>query len=416
MPADTKLYDALGVSPSATEGDLKKAYRKKQIKYHPDRPTGNTEKFKAASTAYEILKDADKRRLYDEHGEEGLKMAAQGGGRGGGGFGDLFDIFGGGFGGGQERHDDSRTENVVHELGCTLEDLYNGKVKKLMVHRKCLCTECEGTGSKSGGKAPTCPQCKGRKVEMQYRRIGPGFVQQVQAPCSKCNATGVFVPRSDQCTKCKGGSGLISKKEQIEVHIDKGMLDGHQITISGKADEAYGKITGDVIIVVKEKPTRNGFKRQGMDLVTKMDITLAEALTGFQKPVKHLDGREIVVTSEPGSVIKHEKVMIITGEGMPKYRSPFELGRLFIIFAVHFPETVDPVAAKALREVLDYPEPPKLKPDAEIKGLEDFNEDRDRGPGSGVFSGETGGGAYNDEPRMRGMGGMGGPGVQCANQ
>eukprot|EP00038_Savillea_parva_P006250 m.162515 g.162515 ORF g.162515 m.162515 type:complete len:421 (-) comp12204_c0_seq1:186-1448(-) len=420
MVADTKLYDALGVNPAASASEIKKAYRKKSMKYHPDRPTGDEEKFKLASAAYEILKDDQKRELYDAHGEEGLKM---GGGdmRPGGPFGGLFGgLFGDQFGGGQAR-DSSKTEDVVHELGCTMADLYNGKVKKLAINRNILCSACKGTGSTNpnAGKS-TCDTCNGQGSEVQYRRLGPGFVQQVHVECTKCGGSGQYVARKDQCQERGCRQGLVRKKETIEANVDKGMLDGQRITLHGKADEEYGKTTGDVVLIVRERPSPGfEFKRQGMDLITKMDISLGEALTGFHRVIKHLDGRNVVISSPPGKVVKHEDVKIISGEGMPKYRSPFEKGRLFVIFQVAFPEdgSIDEATAMALRKLLPYPTQPERPAEAEDCELEDFDQDRDRGPGSGPFSGKGMGSAYDEDdgPRM-GMGGRGGPGVECANQ
>jgi DnaJ-class molecular chaperone len=420
MVADTKLYDALGVSPDADSSTIKKAYRKKSLKYHPDRPTGDEEKFKLASAAYEVLKDDEKRQLYDAHGEEGLKMGA-GGGMPGGGFGDLFGgLFGGDpFGGGGGRgRDNNRTQDVVHELGCTLADLYNGKTKKIAINRNILCSGCQGTGSKNpSAGAPTCDNCQGSGTQIEMRRLAPGFVQQVQARCKRCDGSGTYVPRKDQCQEPKCNGGRQRKKETIEVNIDKGMMDGQKITFHGKADEEYGKTAGDVVLIVREKPS-NGFefKRQGMDLITKLEIKLGESLTGFRRVVKHLDGREIVITSPPGKVIKHEDVKIISGEGMPKYRSPFEKGRMFVIFEVAFPEDgeIDQATAEKLRALLPYPKQPDVGEDTEEYELEHFDQDRDRGPGSGAFSGKGSSSAYDEDEGGPGI--RMGRGVECANQ
>jgi len=340
----------------------------------------------------------------------------------GGPFGGLFGgLFGDQFGGGGRGRDTNKTDDVVHELGCSLADLYNGKVKKLAINRNILCVPCNGTGSTnpSAGRA-TCDDCNGQGTEVQYRRLGPGFVQQVHVECQKCKGSGFYVARKDQCQERGCRQGLIRKKETIEANVDKGMLDGQRITLHGKADEEFGKTTGDVVLVVKERPSPGfEFKRQGMDLITKMDISLGEALTGFRRVIKHLDGRNVVIASPPGKVIKHEDVKVIPGEGMPKYRSPFEKGRLFVIFQVAFPEdgSIDETAAMALRKLLPYPSQPALPAEAEECELEAFDQDRDRGPGSGPFSGKGHGSAYDEDdegPRMR-MGGGGG-GVECANQ
>jgi DnaJ-class molecular chaperone len=425
MVKETKLYDALGVSPGASASEIKKAYRKKAMKYHPDKNKGNTaaeEKFKLCSAAYDVLQDEEKKQTYDMHGEEGLKGG--GGGPGGpGGFGDIFDMFGGGgMGRGRSQRDTSKTRDVVHQLRVTLTDLYNGKIKKLAINRKVLCPDCNGTASTkpNAGKA-SCDPCNGQGVQVQLRRLGPGFVQQVQVECKQCSGTGSFVERKHRCQSC-GMDGLNKKKQTIEVNIDKGMMDEQKLVFHNMADEEVGKTTGDVIIVIDEKPAPGYevLKRQGMDLITQMEITLGEALTGFKKVFKHLDGREVVITSKPGEVVKHEEIKIIPGEGMPQYRDPYSKGRLFIIFKVKFPESgyCEAAGLAAIRKYLPVPAPPKLGEDAEEAELMAFNEDREPGPGASVFSGKGGSSAYDEDERggMGGMGGMGGPGVQCANQ
>lgn len=425
MPRDTKLYDALGIAPDADEGAIKKAYRKKSLKYHPDRPTGDEEKFKKASAAYEVLKDERKRQLYDQHGEEGLKMADGGmGGGGGGPFGGLFgglfgDQFGGG-GGGRGQPDTNRTADVQHEISASIEEMYNGKVKKLSINRNVLCPKCRGTGSnKPDAGRSTCGQCQGQGVEVQYRRLGPGFVQQVQVECQKCSGSGYYIDKKHQCQERGCKSGLIRSKETIEANVDKGMLDGQRITLHGKADEEFGKTTGDVVLIVREKPAPGfEFKRKGMDLITKMDITLSESLTGFHRVIKHLDGRHIVINSPPGKIVKHEDVRTISGEGMPKFRSPFEKGRLFVIFEVKFPSDgeIDSATAMALRKMLPYPVQPEMPAgESDEYGLEHFDQEKDRGPGAGAFSGKGSGSATDeDEGGMRMP--RGGGGVECANQ
>lgn len=170
---------------------------------------------------------------------------------------------------------------------------------------------------------------------------GPGFVQQVHVECTKCGGSGQHVARKDQCQERGCRQGVVRKKETIEAVVDQGMLDGQRITLRGKADEEYGKTTGDVVLIVKERQMPGvEFKRKGMDLITKMDISLGEALTGFKRVIKHLDGRDVVISSPAGKVVQHEAVKIISGEGMPKcvfssspscWVVPFLI--LFILFA-----------------------------------------------------------------------------------
>lgn len=418
MVKETKYYDLLGVKPDASASELKKAYRKKAMKYHPDRnkEEGAEEKFKTISVAYEVLSDDEKRQLYNAHGEAGLNGEGGRGGFGGGDpFSSMFDIFGGG--GGRHRRDNSRTEDVVHHLKVDLATLYKGKTKKLVIHRQVNCSDCNGTGSNQpGATKPVCEPCNGQGVKMQMRRLAPGFVQQQQVQCDECNGTGFFVPARYRCqtTGCSM-SGLVKKKETIEVHIDPGMMDGQKITFSGKADEEYGKTTGDVVIIIDEQPAkgRENLQRKGMDLITKMDITLGEALTGFKKVFKHLDDREVVINSPPGMVVEHEGVHTVINEGFPKYKNPFEKGRLFIVFNVIFPKSnfADERTLKTIRSLLPVGSDPVVGDDAEEVDLQVFDKDRERGPGSGVFSGKTTSSYEEDDPRMHG-----GQNVQCAQQ
>jgi len=187
MVKETELYDLLGVAPTASSSEIKKSYRKKAMKYHPDKnPSPEaSEKFKLMSAAYEVLSDDDKRGTYDRFGAEGLKGGGGGGGPGGM---DPFDIFGQMFGGGRGRRqrDDSRTEDVVHELGVSLQDLYCGKTKKLAINRQVL-----AAGEENKSRSEThCAECQGTGVTIKLRQLGPGFVQQVQAKCASCGGRG----------------------------------------------------------------------------------------------------------------------------------------------------------------------------------------------------------------------------------
>jgi DnaJ family protein A protein 1 len=414
MVKETAYYDLLGVAPTASESELKKAYRKKALKYHPDRNPDAGDKFKLVSAAYEVLSDSEKRAMYDRLGEEGMK---QGGGHGHGG-GDPFDLFGNLFGGGRRRREESnRTEDVMHELGVSLVDLYNGKTKKLAINRKVCCTDCGGSGSSKPGMQATCQQCGGSGMEIKLRPIGPGMVQQIQTRCDRCRGSGKYIEKKYQCKSCDG-DGLVRKKETIEVVIDKGMMDGHRLTFHGMADEEQGKTTGDVVIILDEKPAPGfDFQRQGMDLITRQEITLSEALTGFKRVIKHLDGRKIVYKSPPGNVVQHEDVKIIYEEGMPKHGDPFQKGRMFITFKVKFPEKDFCSLAQLaeLRKILPAGEKfeQPAGDDVEEYEITDYDQDTEPQPGAQHFNGKGAGSAYDDDGPGRGRGGGG---VECASQ
>jgi DnaJ family protein A protein 2 len=201
MPKDTKYYDLLECSPDASENDLKKAYRKAALKYHPDRNSDPTagERFKEISHAYEVLSDPQKKEIYDRYGEEGL--TGDGGGHGGMSAEDLFShLFGGG--GRSQQRGPRKGKDMSHGLKVSLEDLYKGKVSKLALQKQVLCTGCEGRGGKEGS-VQSCRGCNGRGVKIIMRQMGP-MIQQMQQTCPDCNGEGETIRDKDRCKQCNG--------------------------------------------------------------------------------------------------------------------------------------------------------------------------------------------------------------------
>ncbi|XP_075884528.1 dnaJ homolog subfamily A member 2a isoform X2 [Nelusetta ayraudi] len=251
---DTKLYDLLGVSPSVTENELKKAYRKLAKEYHPDKNPNAGDKFKEISFAYEVLTNPEKKELYDRYGEQGLR---EGGGCGPG-MDDIFShIFGGGlfgFMGGQSRSRNGgrrRGEDMVHPLKVSLEDLYNGKTTKLQLSKNVLCSTCNGQGGKTGA-VQKCTTCRGRGMRIMIRQLAPGMVQQMQSVCTDCNGEGEVISEKDRCKKCEGKK-VVKEVKILEVHVDKGMKHGQKITFGGEADQAPSVEPGDIVLVLQEK-------------------------------------------------------------------------------------------------------------------------------------------------------------------
>ncbi|KAJ7568975.1 hypothetical protein O6H91_01G055400 [Diphasiastrum complanatum] len=353
---NTKYYGILGVSKNASQDDLKKAYKKAAIKNHPDKG-GDPEKFKELAQAYDVLSDPEKREIYDQYGEDALKEGMGGGGSSHNPF-DIFEsFFGGGNPFGVKKGSSSggrrqrKGEDVVHPLKVSLEDLYKGTSKKLALSRNILCPKCKGKGSKTGASS-TCAGCQGSGMKVTIRQFGPGMMQRLQSVCPDCRGSGETISEKDKCGQCKGKK-VVQDKKVLEVHVEKGMLHGQKITFQGEADEAPDTITGDIVFVLqlKDHPM---FKRKGDDLFVEHSLTLTEALCGFQFALTHLDGRQLLIKSAPGEIIKPGQFKSINDEGMPQYQRPFMKGRLYLHFSVEFPESgaISSDQCKALEAVL----------------------------------------------------------------
>lgn len=332
MVKDTKYYDILGVKPNSTSDELKKAYRKLAMKYHPDKNPNEGEKFKAISQAYEVLFDPKKREIYDRGGEDAIKEG--GSGHSGRSPMDIFDMFFGGGGGGRSRGP-QKGKDVVHQLQVSLEDLYNGSTRKLALQKNIICPKCEGYGGKKGS-VETCGNCRGTGMQVRIQQLAPGMVQQIQSVCHECHGQGERIASKDRCKTCNGRK-VTRERKILEVHVDKGMKDSQQIRFSGEGDQEPDLEAGDVVIVLDEEK-HSVFERHGSDLALRMELSISEALCGCQKVIETLDKRSLVVQTIPGEVIKHGEVKCVMGEGMPQYKNPFEKGRLLVKFEIKFPE------------------------------------------------------------------------------
>ncbi|KAK1886550.1 DnaJ like subfamily A member 1 [Dissostichus eleginoides] len=333
MVKETGFYDTLGVKPNATPDELKRAYRKLALKYHPDKNPTEGEKFKQISQAYEVLSDAKKREVYDRGGEKAIKE----GGR---------------------MHRERKGKNIVHQISVTLDDLYNGATRKLALQKNTICERCEGRGSRKGA-AQMCMSCHGTGMQVRMHQLVPGMVQQVSTVCHSCQGQGQRISHKDRCKTCVGRK-IMRQKKVLEVHIDKGMRDGQKIVFHGEGDQEPGIEPGDIIIVLDQRE-HSTFTRKGEDLVMSIELQLVEALCGFKKPVQTMDNRTLLITSNPGELIKPGDTKCVVNEGMPMYRRPFEKGRLIINFTVVFPKA-NFLSKDRLKELERFfPE----KPDAE---------------------------------------------------
>ncbi|XP_015514956.1 dnaJ homolog subfamily A member 1 isoform X1 [Neodiprion pinetum] len=375
MVKETTFYDVLGVKPGCAQEDLKKAYRKLALKYHPDKNPNEGERFKQISQAYEVLSNPEKKRIYDQGGEQALKE----GGMSGGGFSspmDIFDMFfGGGFGGGRGgRRRERKGQDVIHQLSVSLEELYKGTVRKLALQKNVICDKCEGIGGKKGS-VEQCPTCRGSGMQVQIQQLAPGMIQQLQSMCSDCKGQGERINPRDRCKHCNGRKTVRDRKI-LEVHVDKGMVDGQKIVFTGEGDQEPELEPGDIVILLDEKE-HEVFKRTGNDLIMRMQLELVEALCGFQKVIRTLDDRDLVVTCIPGEVTKHGDVKCVLNEGMPVYKDPFTRGRLIIQFVVNFPKIIDPVMIPALEQCLPPREEVMIPDGAEECMLTDLDPEQE---------------------------------------
>ncbi|XP_043225194.1 dnaJ homolog subfamily A member 2-like isoform X2 [Amphibalanus amphitrite] len=388
-----------------------KAYRKLAKEFHPDKNPEAGDKFKEISFAYEVLTDPQKRRIYDTQGLRGLQEGG-GGGHDMSGFGeDIFShFFGGGLDGmfagmGGRHRGPRRGEDTVYPLKVTLEDLYNGKTSKLQLSKSVVCAACGGTGGRSGKAPEPCRGCHGRGIKLHTRQIGPGMVQHKQVMCSDCHGEGELMNERDRCRACHGQK-TTSEVKILEVHVDKGMRDGQKISFRGEGNQKPGIEPGDVIVVLQQVP-HEVFQREGHDLYMTKKISLTESLCGFQIPIKHLDDRTVVISSEPGTVLAPGTRRGVRGEGFPIHRSPFDKGNLYVRFDVDFPENQwAPESVYPKLEPLLPPRPAFTKPSGahvEDVHLDDFD------PSSQSRSSRAE--AYDEDEEMHG-----GPGVQCAHQ
>ncbi|EDS88623.1 DNAJ homolog subfamily A member 2, putative, partial [Entamoeba histolytica HM-1:IMSS] len=334
MPKETGFYDVLGVSTDATLEQIKKAYKKMAIKYHPDKNPGDTvaeENFKEVAEAYAVLSDSDKREVYDKYGKKGLEEGGMGG------F-DMNDIFAqffpgmAGMGGFEQRSRGPRKGQTVQSpLKCSLEDLYNGKTFKRKIKHDVLCSKCKGKGTKSGKDVKKCQRCDGRGSIYVMIRQGM-FAMQSEKECPDCRGRGEHVDEKDRCPVCRGAK-VVNEEKILEVIVQPGIREREAISFSGESDQAPGIIPGDIVFVVLTNP-HNVYTRKGNNLLVEKSVGLNEALTGFSFTLKQLDGRELFIESK--DIIDPESFMRVPGEGFPiKHQSSH--GDLYIYFTVKMP-------------------------------------------------------------------------------
>ena len=328
MAEKRDYYEVLGVAKNANADEIKKAYRKAAIKYHPDKNPGDKEaeeKFKEAAEAYDVLSNPDKRARYDQFGHAGMSGAAGGGAGGFGGFGggfsmeDIFsqfgDIFGGHFGGGFRSSGTSaranRGSDIRVRVRLTLQEIANGVTKKLKINKTVACDQCGGTGAKDSHSYATCSTCNGAGYVTRVENTFFGRMQ-TQGVCPTCEGTGKVITAT--CDKCKG-EGTLRGQEVVEIKIPAGVGEGMVLTVTGKGNAArHGGVNGDLQVVIEEEPDA-ALVRDGNDLIYNLNITVTTALLGGTVEVPTVDGRAKIKIA-PGT--HAGKVLRLGGKGLPE--------------------------------------------------------------------------------------------------
>ena len=372
MAEKRDYYEVLGVGKNATADEIKKAYRKMAIKYHPDKNPGDKEaeeKFKEAAEAYDVLSDADKRARYDQFGHS--MGQSFGGGTGGGSyggfgggmsmedifahFGDIFGDMGGGFGGGYSSSSGSarprKHVNKGTDLRITvkvnLKDIMNGVDKKLKIPKMVACEHCKGTGAKDGTAFKTCPRCHGSGYVETVQQTFMGAMRSTTV-CPECNGEGKII--SEPCTYC-GGTGVEKKEEIVEFHIPAGVEDGMVLTMRGQGNAPrHGGVNGDLLIKIQEEKDSE-LIREGDDLIYNLMLDIPTAVLGGSAEVPMVEGKarvKIAPGTQPGKVLR------LRGKGLPKFQSSTK-GDLLVNVMVYMPENLTDTEKAAIESLKDNP-------------------------------------------------------------
>lgn len=357
---DLDYYQILGVERTASEDEIKRAYKKMAIKYHPDRNPGDKEaeeKFKQAAEAYDVLRDPEKRSRYDQFGKAGVNGGAGGfGGFNGQGMNmdDIFsmfgDIFGGrhGFGGFNSAENQTRQyrgSDLRLKVKVNLNDVMNGVTKKFKVRKDIICDECKGSGCEKGTSPETCSTCNGRGYVIRTQRSIFGMMQ-TQQPCPTCNGEGTIIKH--KCHKCHG-EGVVSGEEIIEAKIPAGVADGMMVNVPGKGNAAkHNGIPGDIQILIEEEPSKI-FIRDENDLIYNLLLTVPQAVLGDDIEIPTADGKvkiKIAPGTQPGKVLR------LRGKGIPAIQGyGYGKGDLVINISVYIPEKINDKERKLFEEI-----------------------------------------------------------------
>lgn len=373
-------YEILGVAKNASADEIKKAYRKVAMKYHPDRNPGDKEaeeKFKEAAEAYEVLSDEQKRARYDRFGHAGMSGASGFGGQAGGmrmedifsNFGDIFgdDMFGSFFGGNRGRQGGgrnmSRGSNLRIKLKLTYAEIAHGTTKKIKVKKYVTCQTCHGSGAKDNNSVHTCNQCGGTG---QVRRITNTFLGQMQTvtTCPNCNGKGVTITAS--CNTCKG-EGRVYGEETISIDVPAGVQEGMQLSMSGKGNMGErGGAPGDLLILIEEE-NHPELERDGLNVIYNLPLSFPDLALGLQVEVPTIDGRakiKIPAGTQSGKIFK------LKGKGFPEVNG-YHKGDQLVIIRVWTPQELSNEEKELLEKLKQSP---RFMPSEESKNEKGFFE------------------------------------------
>ena len=360
MAQKRDYYEVLGVQRGATEDEIKKAYRKIAIKYHPDRNPGDKEaeeKFKEAAEAYNVLHDPKTRQQYDKFGFDGPKM--DGGFGGFGGFetnmnmDDIFSMFGdifgghgfGGFGGGQRRPQQHRGSDLRLKVKLTLEEINTGVTKKFKVRKDIHCPHCHGTGAEAGSTKDQCPTCHGQGYITHTTQSIFGMMQQ-QSVCPTCGGEGQVI--KDKCKHC-GGTGIEKGEEVVEINIPAGVAEGMVVNVPGKGNAGkHNGISGDIQVFIAEEPHET-FIRDGNDLIYNLLLDFPTAALGGEIEIPTIEGTKLKVKLENGT--QPGKTLRLRGKGLPAVQG-YGSGRgdLVVNISVYVPKTLSRDEKQAIEQ------------------------------------------------------------------
>ncbi len=366
--AKRDYYEVLGVEKTASEAEIKKAYRKLAIQYHPDKNPGDKEaeeKFKEAAEAYSVLSDKDKRARYDQFGHAGMGGAAGGGGfgqgmsmddifsmfgdifGGGGGFGGFSGFGGFGGGGGRQAQRKFRGSDLRVKVKLNLKDISTGVEKKFKLKKYVTCEHCHGSGAEGNSATETCPTCKGTGSVTRTQQSIFGMMQ-TQSVCPTCNGEGKII--KDKCKHCSG-EGVVYGEEVVEVKIPAGVAEGMQLTVSGKGNAGKRNgIAGDLLVVIEEE-AHPDLIRDESDLIYNLLLSVPTATLGGAVEIPTIDSK-VKVKIEPGT--QPGKVLRLRGKGLPNVNSygyNTGTGDLLVNISVYIPEQLNKEEKQALEKM-----------------------------------------------------------------